>query len=123
MAKSARGRLKQVELWLRANYPVVLPVRVQVRKLVNSEDGLPIDGFFHRVGERFSICVAPNPLHMMIDTLLHEWAHMLAWSPTVEEMGVEHPDEWGLWDARLRRAFYDEEGWKDAQEFSLRPRK
>ena len=123
VARSARGKLRQLELWLRATYPLPAPVRVQVRSLA-PEDGMPVDGTFRRTGRRFSIAVAPAPYYRMADALLHEWAHLLSWSPTGEaagELAHEHPDEWGLWDARLRRGFYDEGGCLDALEFSPRP--
>lgn len=123
-ARSARGKLKQLELWLRATYPLPAPTRVQVRPIKPDADGMPIEGTFRRVGQRFSIVIAPAPFHTMADALLHEWAHLLAWSPTGEaagELAHEHPDEWGLWDARLRRGFYDEAGWRDALEYSPRP--
>lgn len=116
-ANTDRGRLRQVENWLRATYPLVAPVQVRVRYLAPDKDGLPTEGLFHRTGKRFSISIAPGPLDQMIDALLHEWAHMLAWSPVLEQMDVEHPPEFGLWEARLRTDFYDEKGWKDAAEY------
>lgn len=46
----------------------------------------------------------------MIDTLLHEYAHLLSWSAMhdLHEYKHYHDDVWGIWYARLYRAWCKE---------------
>lgn len=88
------------------------------------DEGHRLAGEFERQGDVFRIRVL-NTLswETSIESLIHEWAHVLAWQPQMEhnELTPEHPDEWGLWMARLYREFVDEGGSKDADEFPSSP--
>lgn len=110
-----------MERWLAANFKPALPTTVLVGTVEKDYQGT-----FGRYGRTFRIRLNRRLLGDMdaaIHTLLHEWAHALSWSPAWEgeETAHEHPDEWGLWIARLYRAFVDEGGDMDASEFSPRP--
>lgn len=120
-AKTVRGRLRQIERWLRSNFTPALPVTVRVGRVEHNWLGT-----FQRAGDEFHIRINRKLLDnwdAAVETLLHEWAHAMAWSPVFEanELAHEHPDEWGLWMARIYRRFVDEGGMQDADEFSARP--
>lgn len=63
---------------------------------------------------RFKIRINNDVLHLprfgadwAVDTLLHEYAHVLAWTP--EHMKLDdHGPEWGLAMSRVYRAYFQE---------------
>lgn len=46
-------------------------------------------------------------LDLLVDTVIHEWAHLLAWRRHGTEV-EEHGSEWGLAHAECYRAFWAE---------------
>ena len=47
-----------------------------------------------------------------LDTLLHEWAHVLSWHNE-----PHHSDEWALAYGRIYRAWHEDNGWKESREY------
>lgn len=45
----------------------------------------------------------------LLDTLIHEWAHVLSWDQQQEfhPLGGVHDAVWGVWYARIFSAFYN----------------
>lgn len=119
-AQSARGRLRQVEHWLRANFPCDKPVVVRVTNVY------PHAAETARQGRKYIIKLGRIALARwgdeMIETLIHEWAHARVWR-THRENDLEHyhDAEWAIEYGALYQAFYDKGGDRDADEFPARP--
>lgn len=47
---------------------------------------------------------ARQPMHAVIDTLIHEWAHAMVWDASVDERYDAHGPIWGVAYARAYRA-------------------
>jgi hypothetical protein len=115
--------LRQVERWLAANFPTALPVRVYVRDLTP-----PVQGKTQRSRDEFTLTLARTLVRpgwqLSHEVLIHEWAHAFSWRPHLEEdevFAVDHNEEWALAYGRIYRAFFDEGGDNDSNEFSPRP--
>ncbi len=85
--------------WLRREFPAQR--RVVVRSVCVAEDcygyvSLHREGFFVYVGKLL-------PGFIRLDTIIHEWAHVLAWFGRDQEEC--HSDEWGLAYAKIYRAW------------------
>lgn len=120
-AKTNRGRLAQVERWLRAAFPLDKPVSVQVLEDLGDDGEAFAD--CDLVKGRFEIRLHADllcestPYHA-IEKLMHEWAHARAWfHPTKEH----HPDIWGVHYARIYRAYVDEGGYEKSLRISPHP--
>lgn len=136
-AQTTRGRLRQVEHWLRANYPTALPVRVRVaqlsRKVDPDSDGHDLEITSRRISrtsrkrDRFWVTLDPFCLQhpvVAIETLIHGWAHAFAWRPHLEDdpvFEVHHDFEWSGIYGRIYNSYFDEGGTVDSFEFSPRP--
>lgn len=122
-AKTPRGRLRQVELWLASEFPTPVPTRVRVSPI---KGGLL--GICDRLKDRCNIRISPelvtdSLIGIAIETLFHEWSHAL--TMRLELLGhpkdEEHPDEGGIYNWRMLRSWHDEGGEADSAEFSPRP--
>ncbi len=88
--------------WLRREFPAQHKVRIRSVKM-KDYDGEAIFQNQSRY-KQFLIRINRNkPLATKLDTLLHEWAHCLTWFGAEQE--EHHSDEWGLWYAKIYRAF------------------
>ena len=87
---------------LREDMPPLLPVRVYVRERINEEGWLGACSLKLREGKasHFVIEIRKGGTQTMADTLMHEWAHAVAWReghPTVSD----HDPEWALAYSRV----------------------
>lgn len=123
-----RKRLRDIEEWLRANFPTTYPVVVRVEKF-GRENNCHGECYYlaGKLRIRLNRCTLDNPdfdepgeleRGEMIETLLHEWAHAMVW-PTVHaerhpKNKTHHEHHQGYWAAygSIYRAFYDGTGWK-----------
>jgi uncharacterized protein YjaZ len=105
-ARKKKDRLRQIYNWLVHTYPTPFPTELRYAKI----DG--DNGESCKVGNKIRITLHSSlPLHHAIEILIHEYCHCVSWSyPTMEKHTPTHSDEWGLWVARIYRAFYDEDG-------------
>ena len=106
MARTRRGRLKQVEKWLRVNYLPVYSIRVRFVTLPTKgsdrtfADCLLDDG-------HLTIRLHKNlTWHIATEALIHEWAHALTWDTNEEH----HGPEWAACYGRIYSEFYDHGG-------------
>lgn len=84
--------------FLKRSYPQSYPVSVRRVRLAESYDGC-----CQFKGRYFLISVnCKLPEHEAIETLLHEYAHVIAWDKCRND---DHCDEWGKAYSRLYRAF------------------
>jgi len=84
--------------WLRREWPARYPVKVRSMPL----KGLSGDSSFR--ARQFRIRINRKKSYSeRIDTILHEWAHVLTWFGAGR--AEDHSDEWGLWYAKLCRAW------------------
>lgn len=89
---------RKVISFLKRSCPLAYPVNVRRLKLSEHLDG---DCGFSN--DKFLIRINKNlPDHEAIETLLHEWAHAVAWDRCPVD---EHCDEWGKAYSRVYRAF------------------
>lgn len=90
--------------WLRREFPAQRNVYVRTKKL-KDDDG------FTRFWRSFFIDIHPNrSLSIKLDSLLHEWAHVLTWFGAEKE--EEHSGEWGLCHAKILTAFKKWDSWE-----------
>jgi|LakMenE01Jun11ns_1017448.scaffolds.fasta_scaffold9901226_3 Zn-dependent peptidase ImmA (M78 family) len=84
--------------FLKKSYPQTYPV--SVRRLKLTED---YDGFCQFKGTHFLISINRKlPEHEAIETLLHEYAHVIAWDKCKFD---DHCNDWGVAYSRIYRAF------------------
>jgi len=119
-ARSARGRLRQVERWLWANFPCDRPVVVRILKLG------PHVAETARVGRKYTIRLSRRAFNRwgidLTEVLIHEWAHARVWRTHREnDIATYHDAEWAIEFGALYQAFYDLGGDDDSAEFSARP--
>ena len=118
LARTKRGRVRQVANWLRAEFPTPWPVRISLLDLGNQERCY--HGACSRRGRKLAIEVNHRaPKYVMIGTLLHEWAHAMTWpvANLEESKPIDHDAEWGLAYARIVRAYEDFDGWKTSRQY------
>ena len=92
---------RKVVRFLKKNCESLFPVSVRRLKLKDEFDGdcqFKDDHFLIRINRNL-------PEHEAIETLLHEWAHVIAWDRCTSD---EHCDEWGKAYSRIYRAFLKE---------------
>jgi hypothetical protein len=122
MARTKRGRLRQIERWLNDEFPTPRPTYVVMHDFGRNLQLSPEKQDFgdcDRVGRRIRIRIHSRlSWHFAIWTLFHEWAHSMTWPLASMEYNVEeHPDEMGLAFIRIWRKFYDEEGWRESRDY------
>lgn len=99
------NRFREMVSILRAALPPILPVRVYLRRsvesgaygacwLVHGSDGRP---------SHFTIAIRKSSWAVVRDSLLHEWAHAIAWSEAHDVID-DHGPEWGLAMSRVYQA-------------------
>jgi len=84
--------------WLRREFPSTH--KVTVRTVANSSK--TSQGEIEKRGHTFEIRISKQCFHLKIDSLIHEWAHLLTWHGNDED---EHGEEWALMFGKIYRAF------------------
>jgi len=105
-AHRKRDRLKQIHACLCDHYPTPYPTELRIR----ARPGCPIDfGGCDMVRRRILIYLNPRYSRpVLIDTLLHEYAHALVWPHArVNGYRPDHSPEWGIRYAELLEAWTD----------------
>jgi hypothetical protein len=107
---SANGRdFDSCLRFLRERWPTRRQVRVCTVPRVHPQDEW---GLTWRRGDYWKISVARTTPQLAMDTLMHEWAHVLCGEEN-EAKGLPwdhkvHGDRWGVWHSRIYRSYYDE---------------
>ena len=84
-ARTRRARVRQVANWLKEKHPV--PLRVELRFIRHADlpRGERLFGYAEKIsGQRARITIvdASNwPISILVETLLHEWAHVAVMAP------------------------------------------
>jgi hypothetical protein len=87
---------------LRSVAPVPKGTRVDVRR--RTLDGCL--GQTQKVGNRIVVTIHKDMTEdETVDTLIHEWAHVLSWRPSTV-WNTDHDEHWGLEYAKVYRAFH-----------------
>ena len=118
MARTRRGRLRQIENWLCEEFPPPRPTSVQVCDLRRVKDsGF---GYTDRIGNRIQIRIHSKlTWHIAIYALFEEWAHAMTWPlAAVEDYTPHHGPDFGIAYASILHRYFDDEGWKDSRDFS-----
>lgn len=109
-----QNRINQVSDWLRDNFPTPYPVTVRTPRVIAPKRNL---GETYREGRRIiiRICLRKGiPRYVMIETLLHEWAHACSMKHDCLEgprlSHGAHDDEWALSYGKVYRKFMDDGG-------------
>jgi len=113
---------------LAVEFPTPFPVTVRCpKKIAAARGSKPLEaktgdyGITRQAGRRVIISIAVRSgisRGAVIDALIHEWAH----AATIRHADIElnrcaHDDEWALMYGRIYRRFFDEDGWKDSEDF------
>ena len=108
-ARKKEDRLKQIYRWLVAGYPTPYPTRLKLTRGTRRRSDL---GCVTLERRKLVVCIdIKYPLHVCIDTILHEYAHAISWKHvSMDPYMFDHSDEWGLAMAKVYRAFNDEGG-------------
>ena len=101
--RSKKGRLHQVHRWLQDRFPTPYETTLQIGSFKD------FAGDCDRKGRKFVIRVSSQPvMEIMIDYLMHEYAHAMVWPLAKQEMREpDHPDDWGEAFAKLYRTYRD----------------
>ena len=118
-AKTARGRLRQIENWCRDHHETTYPVKSVTWAAGMKDFG---DTTFFPEGKYLRIRCDKNLLTisipLSIHIIMHEWAHAMSWDNSSTEY---HCDEWAKAYARLYRHFFDELGYEESKEYDPAP--
>ena len=109
---SIRKLLPKLEEWLMVNFPTPYPVRARYYKKEPVVEGEKCSGYCRRVGQKIEIAIhLANGREMMIDTLIHEWAHAtnMRQASLDRLIEVDHPPEWGITYAAIITKLFDED--------------
>jgi hypothetical protein len=127
MAKSNRDRILQIAQWLSVEFPTPFPVTVRcVKKIAAPPGASKIErimgdyGECTRIGTKITIRLADRPRAIMIDALLHEWAHAASLRISVMENRRRiggHDDEWALMYGRIYRRYIDDGGFEASRSY------
>jgi hypothetical protein len=115
MARTRRGRLRQIERWLNAEFPPPRPTFVRVCYIAPGAFGDT-----NRIGNRIQIRIhSKRTWHVAIYALFEEWAHAMTWPlACVEDHTPHHGPEFGLAYSSILTGYFDNEGWKDSRDYS-----
>ena len=95
-------RVQKALARLRKGCPSRLPVRVRVL------GGLPDQHWGHTIkgAKSFTVCLRRSSVPIMVETLVHEWAHVLSWRDNARR---DHDiNRFGREYARAYRVGYDD---------------
>ncbi len=91
---------------LRKKVPTAFPVQVRRKDIPASECCFGTCTFD---GNIFKITIDKSISNdMAVETLIHEWAHVIAWTHEHDTVD-DHGPEWGLAYSRVFRAFFEVE--------------
>ena len=96
MAYSGR-EFKDFVRYLRTNLPAPKPIKVQTKEKLKY-----LGATYHRKDDILIVIDRTQSAQVMIDTLIHEWAHALSGTTTKED---SHPTQWGICYGRVYRAW------------------
>lgn len=120
MAKTRRGRLRQIECWLRHKFPTPFKTYVRVESLPQIGPG-KMDGETYRRDNGTIVVRISNKLtwHPAIECLIHEWAHALVWREDHIEYRrrTPHDEEWAVAYGRIYRRYNDQGGAKESRTY------
>jgi len=118
MARTRRGRLRQIERWLNDHFPPPRSTSVRVCDLGRGKRG----GFgeTERAGNEIRIRIHSRlTWHVAIYALFEEWAHAMTWPlANVEDETPHHGPEFGLAYASILHRYFDEDGWEESRSYS-----
>jgi len=83
-ARTRRGRVRQIASWLKSTHPCAAPVELRFVRWENVPRSERIFGWAEKVGARSRITIVDARSWgkaVLIETLLHEWAHCLVAMP------------------------------------------
>lgn len=115
-AKTRRGRLRQVHHWLQRKYPTPFPTRLRIEPLAEKRK---VAGENYYLNGRVVIRIHSRlVLWLAVDTLLHEYAHVITRRhENIEKLRRQnggHDAEWGMAYAKLYSDFIDGNGRRDS---------
>lgn len=106
--KCGRERRRQIVAELKHVCPPPLGWVVSVHA-IEMEDGSYGHAVKYPKSHRFIIQVHKDlTVVETIDTLIHEWAHMMASGADWHPLSSQHDAVWGVWYARVYSAFHGE---------------
>ena len=98
---------------LKAECTLSLPVRVYVRDSITRYSDA--DGYadISKTGKTYVIMIDSNQdQRSQIDTLLHEWAHLLDWDARGVDKAADHDWHDGVWGKQFARTYRVFEAWE-----------
>jgi hypothetical protein len=125
LARTRKGRVKQMEGWLRANFPTPYPVKVKfvpfipcckedLHFLTKVQIRQGIYGECQQFGRYFLITLSEKrnkTIAQCLETLMHEWAHASTTRhDKIEARRKDHDPEYALEFGRIYSSWHDEGG-------------
>lgn len=123
LTRQAGARLHQFARYLARDFPVAFPVTLRIGSGRLNSEGLYDAGECWREGSRFFIRVTRCAIAGdMVESLIHEWAHLRAMRHAhLEDMLERHhhphhdPLTWGVSFGELYSDLWDGDGWEDSK--------
>lgn len=121
MSKTRRGRLKQVENWLRDKFPTPYKTLVRVEAAPQFGKG-HYYGVTWRRDDGIVLISISNKLTWTPaqEVLIHEWAHAMTWRPDhIERLRdhAHHDTEWAIAYGKIYQRFHDGKGGIESREY------
>lgn len=95
--------------WLRRNFPGQHSVYIRSTPIRKYHGGrvMKIHGYAEYSKSQFNIRIESKSSFLLrIDTLIHEWAHVLTWFGAETDI-EDHSSEWGIQYAKIYRTFIE----------------
>lgn len=107
MARSNK-KIKELVVRLREELPPLLPVRVYIRDYISAPGVTTVTSWLGACSlklkddkpSHFVIEIVKGNQQLMIDTLMHEWAHAISWRHNRLTVS-DHDPEWALAYSRV----------------------
>ena len=97
-------RWRKTLVWLRRSFPVGFPVSVR-RETKIIVEGVACEGASWKYKNRGQIRLRRSQCWgLLVDALIHEWAHLATYNGHDSRVGEIHGGDWGLMYARIYRA-------------------
>jgi hypothetical protein len=96
-----RSILKRVKV----KFPPAYPVTIRTKKKTKTSKNFGLTEFLGSKQPYFRITLSQEPYEILVDTFLHEYAHVLAWNlrNITQDVSKWHDESWAVEYSKLYR--------------------